>query len=87
MSNLQVKTPEHDKPVFIKAGHVINCAGPLSGKVSQMAGIGDKNTDDPILSHAVSSNSTMHICCNLTILRISRFLRNLCKGLRLGLSS
>nr|CAB3246954.1 FAD-dependent oxidoreductase domain-containing protein 1 [Phallusia mammillata] len=40
-----VKHPDHDKPVHVKAAHFINCAGPLSGKVAELCGIGTDNPD------------------------------------------
>jgi len=51
LDGVYVKTPDHDKPIYIKTGNIINCAGPLSGQMSKLAGIGDKTSTNPLLTY------------------------------------
>jgi len=44
-SDFQLKMPQHDKPVYIRAANIINCAGPMSGSVAKMCGIGCDEPD------------------------------------------
>ena len=45
---------EYDKPVHIKCGKIINCAGPWAGKLADMAGVGtDREDANPLLRHKV----------------------------------
>lgn len=42
---MQVKHPDHNKPVHVKAAKIINCAGALSGQVAQMCGVGTEDSN------------------------------------------
>nr|XP_039268908.1 LOW QUALITY PROTEIN: FAD-dependent oxidoreductase domain-containing protein 1-like [Styela clava] len=50
IDGVYIKVPHVDKPVFVKARIVINCAGAWSKKIAELAGIGAKN---PLCDHEI----------------------------------